>query len=180
MTDPLRSHRHWIAVLGNPSHTDGTISPIQLRRCKTALSVYKTTDDAAVLVLGAAVKNDVVESETMARWLAENGVPESALWTEGETTSTRHQALLLVELFGEHWPASVTVVSDRTHLPRTKMLLARLGLRGNCLRFAGAPQNITAGFVVYETINYAKDFLWSFSQRLTQSGTKSRDCGQRY
>lgn len=164
MTDyPISMDTDLIAVLGSSSLPDGTASPAQMRRCQKALELWKTTPGAVILLLGGAVANDVVESETMGAWLLGRGVPESQILKEGETANTRSQALFLAQLAHRYHPRSLSVVSDLSHLTRIKMLLHHAGMDRNSFGLAGSPEPTATKYrirsLLYETLNYGKDWV---------------------
>ncbi|RJO63451.1 MAG: YdcF family protein [Myxococcales bacterium] len=163
MSDPelLRSARVWIVVLGAPALPDGAASPALARRLDRARHLWQGEPDAAFLVLGAAVHNAAVESETMRNWLVLHGVPNARIWSEAETRSTRDQARLVAALTRKHAPARLFVVSDKTHLPRIRLLLRRAGVDKKRLALAGAAWpslSAVAWQIPYEILNYAKDW----------------------
>jgi len=125
-------------VLGAPSSPDGRPSPTQARRLERALEHWQSEPSAELLLLGGAVHNEAVESDTMRQWLLEKGVPADSIRTEERTASTRDQARLLCGLVRDHRPESLIVVSDRLHLPRVRMLLRRAGTDMGVVGLSGA------------------------------------------
>jgi vancomycin permeability regulator SanA len=55
-----------VLVLGYPSNEDGTPSPVQVMRVNAGLKAYRFHRCDRLVFSGAAVKNQVVEAQTMA------------------------------------------------------------------------------------------------------------------
>jgi uncharacterized SAM-binding protein YcdF (DUF218 family) len=163
MDYPIAPDTDLIAVLGSASHADGSASAPQIRRCRVALDIWQANKTALILVMGGAVANPIVEADTMAGWLINQGVPESRILKDRETINTRSQGLFLGRFAENYRPRSLTVVSDQSHLRRTRMLLLHAGLKPDRFEMAGAeePTNVRyrARSFLYENLNYAKDWL---------------------
>jgi DUF218 domain len=63
-----------VLVLGYPSNEDGTPSPVQAVRVETGLKVYRNNRCDRLVFSGAAVKNHIVEAQTMAGLADGSGV----------------------------------------------------------------------------------------------------------
>ncbi len=134
----ILENRLWIVVLGAPATDEGTLSPPLFRRCSKALECWESQPQQCVLLMGAAVLNEYAEADTMRNWLIEQGIPSDMIWYETETTTTREQAMLLTELSEKMNPKQIQVVSDCSHLPRTRLLLHWEGMDRNNVRFTPA------------------------------------------
>ena len=164
----LLNNRDWVVVLGAPSEPDGRPSPVQIRRCSRALEIRREKQNAVFLLMGAAVQNDAVESASMRDWLLSKGVQASSIWTEERTATTRDQVRLLRDLVRRYEMRSLTLISDRTHLPRIRMLMRRAGMDISAVELVGA-SSIEPFFskvlrVLYEIGNYVKDWVRGVGQ----------------
>jgi uncharacterized SAM-binding protein YcdF (DUF218 family) len=134
-----------------------------MRRTEVAFTQALAHPQSSVLVMGAAVANDSVESETMCSDLHRRGLPQDRLIPERETTTTREQVRLLARLVRQHRPNNLILVSDASHLPRIRMMLSRAKLSGLTVTHAGTPW--PRGFsgwlndLVYESVAWSKDFF---------------------
>lgn len=165
---PLKANGHGIALLGAPATAKGEPSPPMLRRLQKAFAVWQKDKQSPLLLLGGAAHTSHVESEVMQAWLLSNGVAKEKTWTEKQTKNTRHQAKLLTRIQAEYPGINLTVVTDPTHAPRTKLLLFRAGANLKHLTFQSAtpPRNIQwwATQAIYEAVNMTFDTLATFQK----------------
>ncbi len=174
--DFLPKGEDWIAVLGAPACADGNASAAIRRRTARALELFRKRPASRLLLLGAAVANVHPEARVMGEWLQARGVPTSAIWIETRTRSTRDQAELLTRLCRARRPRSLIVVSDRSHLFRTRLLFLFHGHRapGLVLRGARRPKRLKTRLkmMVYESVNIARESLHFASKGLRKRWEK--------
>jgi hypothetical protein len=101
------------------------------RRLERALDASREDPEAHVVVCGGAVFGPN-ESEVMAAWLRARGVRRVLL--ESQSRSTRENARFAAPIIAELVPARVTLVTERFHLERSRVLLAEAlaALRVGC------------------------------------------------
>ena len=114
-----------LVVMGAAQY-DGTPSPVFARRLDRALELFQGSCAPRILVTGGKREGDrFTEGEAGVRYLAEHGVPESALLSERRSRSS-YQNLHNSEplLRGQH----ILIVTDDLHAYRTGFLAHHLGL----------------------------------------------------
>ncbi|WP_018112143.1 YdcF family protein [Thermus igniterrae] len=115
----------WIVVLGAAQY-GGRPSPALERRLEAALALYRQGLAPRVAVAGGRAPGDRhSEGEVGCRYLAQRGVPPSALLCEGESQNTYENLLFL----RPHLEGRILLVTDAPHLPRALFLARTLGLR---------------------------------------------------
>ena len=114
-----------LVVMGAAQY-DGVPSPVFARRLDRALELYQAGYAPRILVTGGKREGDrFTEGEAGVRYLAERGVPESALLSERRSRSS-YQNLHYSEplLRGQR----IVIVTDDLHAYRTGLLARHLGL----------------------------------------------------
>ncbi|MBW7914849.1 MAG: YdcF family protein, partial [Taibaiella sp.] len=71
----MKSAENILIVLGYPADNDGNPGPILKARLDKAIELYRNGVARKIIVTGAAVDNEFVESEVMAVYLVHNGIP---------------------------------------------------------------------------------------------------------
>ena len=87
-----------ILVLGNPAKDDGSIGPEAKSRLLEGIRQYRAGVAPRLLLTGGAVKNDFVEAQVMMQFARSQGVPASALFTEGRSRNTIQSAFYAYQL----------------------------------------------------------------------------------
>ena len=72
----MKSSENILIVLGYPADNNGNPSPILKARLDKAIELYRKGVARKIIVTGAAVDNEFVESEVMAVYLVNNGIPQ--------------------------------------------------------------------------------------------------------
>lgn len=122
-----------IAVFGAAEYA-GRPSPVLHARLDHALLLYQRGLAPLVVALGggsdAGTDNDNPKSEgTVGRdYLMANGVPESAVIAETQSSDTEESVARLALIARENHLRAIIVVSDGTHLFRIAQLCAKAGL----------------------------------------------------
>ena len=99
---------------------------LQYRLTKAA-ELYREGRAPLVIVTGGGEGN-YAEAIVMAEWLAERGVPESALIIENESATTRDSGINVARLMRKRGLNTALVVSQWFHVGRTRMCLSQEGL----------------------------------------------------
>jgi uncharacterized SAM-binding protein YcdF (DUF218 family) len=135
--------RDAIIVLGARVMPDGELSTTLLHRVQTALKAYQDGYGKLVIVCGAKGGDEPeTEAGAMAKWLLVNGLPQSALVVEDQSTDTiENLQNAKAEMQARGFTTSIIVTSDY-HLTRALWLAKDQGLDAIG---AAAPGNITWG-----------------------------------
>lgn len=107
------------------------VGPLLRRRVERAAALWHAGDAGVRMVVSGGQGHDEVrsEAEAMAEHLVEVcGVPSSAIDLEDRSTSTEEN-LVLTRALGAREPW--LVVTSEYHVPRTRVLLQRLGIAGD-------------------------------------------------
>jgi uncharacterized SAM-binding protein YcdF (DUF218 family) len=115
-----------IVVLGDPADADGNPTPTELARVTEAVREYERGVAAHLIFTGAAVKNQYVEAQVMARTAAAQGIPEPAIVVEPQARDTIQNACYSVRLMKERGWESAEVVSSRWHANRAALIFSRM------------------------------------------------------
>ncbi len=123
-----------IVVFGAAQYS-GRPSPVLRARLDHALALYRRGLAPLVVALGggsdAGTDKDNPRSEGTAgrEYLMANGVPESSVIAETQSSDTEESVARLSRIARENHLRTMIVVSDGTHLFRIDELCARAGLR---------------------------------------------------
>jgi uncharacterized SAM-binding protein YcdF (DUF218 family) len=118
-----------IIVLGSPADDDGNPTPTQLARVTEGVREYERGVAPRLILTGGASHRHYVEAKVMARTAEAQGIPESAIFAEGEAMDTIQNACYSERIMKNHDWHSAEVVSSDFHLPRAAMILSRLPLQ---------------------------------------------------
>jgi len=113
-----------IIVLGNPADADGNPTPVQLARVTEAVHEYERGVAPRVIMSGGPAHNQFIEARVMARTAQAQGIPESAIFVEGESRDTIQNVCNSLHIMKAHGWRSAEVVSSAAHLPRAGLILS--------------------------------------------------------
>lgn len=119
-----------VIILGSGINHDGTPSMITKERVDAALPYIKAHPDAAIIPSGGLYSSYwITESESMHTYLLDQGVDESRIYIEKESTSTmenlRNSAKVIRE---ENLNSNVVIVTSEFHSYRAGLYARRNGL----------------------------------------------------
>lgn len=117
-----------IVVLGARSLADGTPGPSLRARCQHGVDLWKAGWAPVLLFTGGRGSTGSVEGVTGMRFAREQGVPQSALYYEGWSHTTRENFHYAARVMRQHGWKSCLVVTDPFHQPRSLALAADEGL----------------------------------------------------
>ena len=117
-----------IVVPGNTVLPDGQPSPRLRARLDAALEVYRQRLAPVVIVSGGTGREGYDEAAVMAHYLADHGVPVSAILVDSSGANTAATALHVAELARTRRIRSVIVATQYFHVPRTRIALQDAGL----------------------------------------------------
>lgn len=115
-----------IIVLGDPTDADGNPTPIELARVTEAVHEYERGVAPHLIFTGAAVKNQFVEAQVMARTAEAQGIPAPAVVVEPDARDTIQNACYAVRLMKARGWESAEVVSSAWHLRRAGLIFSRM------------------------------------------------------
>jgi uncharacterized SAM-binding protein YcdF (DUF218 family) len=115
MSDTQQSQFDVILVLGNPANPDGSIGPI-------------AGVAPRLLMTGGGVLNRFVEGQVMQQFARSQGVPDTAVFAEGEARNTIQNAYYSYQIMQAHGWTSALVVSSPTHLRRASLIFSHYPL----------------------------------------------------
>ncbi len=107
-----------LVVLGNKMNDDGSFSVEMMKRLTKALEVEKNYDK--VLCCGGIANTvaGVREADKMKEYLIENGVDESKIVIENNSTTTKENAKFSKEILEELGVREITLLSSKSHIRR--------------------------------------------------------------
>ena len=124
MSDTQQHQYDVILVLGNPANPDGSIGPIARSRVLEAIRQYHAGVAPRLLMTGGAVQNRFVEGQVMQQFARSQGVPDTAVFAEGEARNTIQNAYYSYQIMQAHGWSSALVVSSPSHLRRASLIFS--------------------------------------------------------
>ena len=165
-----------VLVLGYPTNADGTVSPVERFRVEAGVKVYREYQCGKLVLSGAAVRNEHVEAESMAKLAKSLGVPDESIVLERSARSTWENVGCTARLLP--FKDRVLVVSDSLHAKRAVRYACRQDPR-LCERFvaAGVAPPADAFWSDAAAANelrvFVRDFLFYRSGAVANSATCS-------
>jgi len=153
-----------IVVLGYKADSDGNPTPTQLARVTEAVHEYELGVAPRLIVTGGAVANQFNEAQVMARTAEAEGIPKSAILVEPAARDTQQNACFSARIMKQHGWRSAEVISSAPHLPRTAMILSRMGLEWRTHAAPPLSPQSAAYPVAVETVETLKTvryLIWS-------------------
>jgi uncharacterized SAM-binding protein YcdF (DUF218 family) len=120
-----------IVVLSAWANAAGELNESGLRRALAAARLYRAGVAPLVAVTGSrpASLDEGDALEASARFLEELGVPAEKILIEDRSSNTRESAVHLSRLAKERGWTHVVLVTDATHMRRTRLAFRRQGLQ---------------------------------------------------
>lgn len=159
------THFDAIIVLGVPADDDGNPTPLQLSRVTEAVHEYERGVAPRLILSGGATHHQFVEAEIMARTAEAQGIPESAIFVEGQARDTIQNACYSLRIMQSHGWHSAEVVSSAAHLPRAGLIFDRLPLEWRVHaappleRASGSSMGVLANAL--ETLKTIRYLVWT-------------------
>jgi vancomycin permeability regulator SanA len=116
-------------ILGNKVNEDGTLSLRLAARCEKGLSLYKKGVTNRLIVSGGFGKEGFWEGTKMRDFLVVKGVPDSAILIDNHGDNTYLTAKNYDSLATAHQFKSVIIVSQFSHLTRTRFIMRKFGAK---------------------------------------------------
>lgn len=115
-----------LVVLGYPADGDGDPGPILKARLNKAIELYKQGHAQKIIVTGAAVDNQFVESEVMAIYCVEHGIPDKDIYIESSARNTFENARMVNGIMKEKGYKKAIVVTSSFHKLRAQQFFNRV------------------------------------------------------
>ena len=112
-----------LLVLGSTTDIDGSLMPAQRWRVDEAVREYRAGRAQHIVFTGGPTSHGFVESDTMARYAVQQGIPASAIVEERRAMTTIENIRYSQPILDAHGWRRVEVISSAEHLPRAALLL---------------------------------------------------------
>jgi uncharacterized SAM-binding protein YcdF (DUF218 family) len=122
-TNPAPGKSCVVLVLGYPSNNDGTASQVQAMRVATGVQVYRQSHCDRLVFSGAAVKNHIVEAQTMAQLARQAGIPATAIEVETQARTTWENIKFSIPALAKS--DQILIASDSLHAHRGRRYLCK-------------------------------------------------------
>ena len=155
--------RHTIlVVLGYPALNNNDPGPILKSRLDKGIELYRAGAGSKIIVTGGAVGNEYVESEVMAAYCLQNGIPAQDILVESVAKNTFENARMVRDIMKEKGYANAIVVTSSFHTMRAKTFFARVV--GN-IKIVAAP--FPGNFPIFKRAFFlAKEYIIMMLYRL--------------
>ncbi len=115
-------------VLGCPAAPDGSASPCEKCRVKTAVRRYLAGDARYLLFTGGAAHSADVEAEVMGDLAVARGVPADRVLREGRALTTWQNIRFSARLMRDRQWSTVLFISTAGHVPRARRVAQFYGI----------------------------------------------------
>ncbi len=115
-------------VLGCPALPDGTASPCERCRVKSAVRQYRRGAVGKIIFSGGAAHSPAGEADVMGALAERRGVPASDVLREGRALTTWQNVRFSLPILRAHALETVLVLSTADHLPRARRIARFWGL----------------------------------------------------
>ena len=116
-------------ILGNKVKENGKLSLRLLSRCERGLALYNNGVVPRLIVSGGLGKEGFFEGDKMRDFLTKNGVPDSCIIVDNAGNNTFLSAKNYAVLAKTNHFNSVVIVSQFSHLTRTRYIFRKLGAK---------------------------------------------------
>jgi uncharacterized SAM-binding protein YcdF (DUF218 family) len=121
--NPPRGKTCIVLVLGYPSKSDGTPDPVQELRVAAGVQAYRHNSCSQIVFSGAAVKNQIVEAETMAKLASRSGMQSNRILMETQARNTWENIKRSMPFLEKY--DSILIASDSLHAQRGRRYLCK-------------------------------------------------------
>jgi uncharacterized SAM-binding protein YcdF (DUF218 family) len=122
-TNPASGKSCVVLVLGYPSNSDGTASQVQEMRVAAGVQAYRTSNCDRIVFSGAAVKNQIVEAQTMAQLARKSGIPVNTIDVETQARTTWENIKFSIPSLAKS--DRILIASDSLHAQRGRRYLCK-------------------------------------------------------
>ncbi|HEY4049429.1 MAG TPA: YdcF family protein [Acidobacteriaceae bacterium] len=111
-----------IVVLGSPTNSDGSLSPVERESVLEAVREYRSGISSSLLMTGGAAHNSFVESRAMAGFARSEGIPASAIFTDAQARNTVENAYFAFGILQAHQWQSALIIGMPSHVRRASLI----------------------------------------------------------
>jgi vancomycin permeability regulator SanA len=122
-------------VLGCPALPDGSPSPCERCRVKSAVRQYRRGSVGKLIFSGGAAHSPFVEADVMGDLAVRRGVPAADVLREGRALTTWQNVRFSLAMMRAHTLSTVLVISTADHLPRARRIARFWGLDDDRTRY---------------------------------------------
>ena len=122
--DAQESDGKTLIILGFPATEQGLPTPLLKKRLDLALDIYEREKIGHIIVTGGAVRNKYTEAEVMKEYLIANGVENSRIITETNSSSTFENALRSRRIMKKLRLSNPIIVTSPEHRERASKLFS--------------------------------------------------------
>jgi vancomycin permeability regulator SanA len=122
-THPPNGKSCVVLVLGYPSHSDGTPDRVQQVRVATGVQAYRHYNCDRLVFSGAAVKNQIVEAQTMAQLARGSGIQSDRISLETQARTTWENIKFSIPSLAKS--DRILMASDSLHAQRGRRYLCK-------------------------------------------------------
>jgi uncharacterized SAM-binding protein YcdF (DUF218 family) len=141
-----------IIVLGAAQY-NGTPSPVLKARLDHAAQLYEAKIAPVVVLTGGRRPGDTfTEASASAGYLQRAGIPESALRLETDGRNSWQSLAAAARFLRKAGITKVVLVTSPYHSLRVEHIAAEVGLDGHASPATDAPDKVTMGHLVHETL----------------------------
>jgi uncharacterized SAM-binding protein YcdF (DUF218 family) len=162
-TNPAPGKSCVVLVLGYPTNNDGTTSQVQELRVATGVRAYRQNNCDRIVFSGAAVKNQIVEAQTMAQLARGAGIPATAINLETQARTTWENIKFSIPALATS--DLILIASDGLHAHRGRRYLCKQRPDLCARTFVGAVYRPLdrpwwkVGSICYELFAWGRDLL---------------------
>jgi vancomycin permeability regulator SanA len=115
-------------VLGCPANPDGTASPCERCRVKTAVRQFRAGKIRNLIFSGGAAHSPAVEADVMADLAEKRGLPRDHVFREGGALTTWQNLRFSLKIARAHGFHTILFISTADHLPRVRRMARYYGI----------------------------------------------------
>jgi uncharacterized SAM-binding protein YcdF (DUF218 family) len=136
------AHYDAALVLGCPAQPDGSASPCERCRVKTAVRQYRRGTVGKIIFTGGAAHSPVVEADVMGDLAVRRGVPAGDVLREPRALTTWQNVRFALVILRAHALSTVLVISTADHLPRARRIARFWGLDDARTRYVACDRDL--------------------------------------
>ena len=122
---PSRKRYDTALVLGCPCQSDGSLTDAQIDRMNVAISLYRRNWISSMIISGSNVQNDYYESEEMAAYAIDQGIPEHAIIIEKKARNTYENLKYAKDICTQQNFSSIIVITSPFHVRRANFFVRK-------------------------------------------------------
>lgn len=151
--------RDVIIVLGYHAKKDGNASPILRERIKKAAKLYHNGIAKTIICSGAAVANDHIEADVMAKALIELGIPDSSIICEELSRNTYENLKNSRKIMESRQWNTAVVVSSPWHLRKASTYAFNLHIDHTVEKSKFPYEYLIIGVIIIYLYYYTQMFI---------------------